>query len=383
MNNTDDMMNDLWVCKSLNAPNHHFCISEQVDNAQNHISENKILFGQEVANVLNSIVNNCLHCRSISVEDNYEFISNESDIVVRVFTQRVNCLKDSIRELLSSCEEAKRNGKNRIMNYIDQKKFYPYYNKLKDLAYYATKMTKEFPSYVEKYLSNEDSLITRDYKAIIHKYPENRIFNGIEYEVYSVKDYEAFFALDLEELMFGTSKFPKYCTCSECGKSFVSNRRNCSYCSDCSKPELAKKRAINRKIAWRKDGINELSEKINNIYYQRIARAENHISTKYDSEETLNRLKAEKKAFMNKLDYYKKVVRNQIRPDETDTNYDPSIKTEDDLINWLDEVRAYLNNTKLDNHCNLIQTNTDVKEKYHAKDDEKEERDGIDYESER
>ena len=116
--------------------------------------------------------------------------------------------------------------------------------------------------------------------------------------------------------MFGNSKFPKYCTCSGCGKSFISNHRNCQYCDNCNTPERNK----NRKKEWRQDKINKRSEDLNNIYSQRIVRAVNHISTDYDSEETVNRLKAEKKAFMNKLDYYKKVVKNQICPDKTDTN---------------------------------------------------------------
>ena len=151
MNNIVYMIHNLLVYKSQNDPNPHFLIYEWVDSAQDYIFKARIPIGQVVSGVLNLIITyrQCFQIENVEEYDDLRL--QKINIFELISSENLNHLIDHINELVSLCEEAKCNGKNRAMNFMDWKKYYPYYYRLKDLAYFLTEKTENFSSCKEKY----------------------------------------------------------------------------------------------------------------------------------------------------------------------------------------------------------------------------------------
>ncbi len=272
---------------------------------------------------------------------------------------------DYINELAFMSEVAKKRGKGRRISVVDRDELDPFFSKLKDIPFIAVNADTNDPEsifdtdYIYDYLITDGLLKVRENDNIIKKLGVVKGKNGIEYQEYKLKDYEALFVLDLEEMLFGTMQFPKYKQCKECGELFVTNNRNNCYCANCDTPERARK----RKIESRKNEIHKLHEQIINIYRYRANQAEKFSDLRPEDRELANAIYREWNDFSEKYNYYKKQVNGTIK--DVNPKYDASINTRKKLLKWLKKKKE-----------------TIIKENINAKNDETHKRDRLDHESE-
>lgn len=272
---------------------------------------------------------------------------------------------DYINELAFMSEVAKKRGKDRYISHVDYQELHPFFLKLKDIPFIAVNADPNDPEsifdtdYIYDYLVTDGLLKVRENDNIIKKLGVVKGKNGIEYQEYKLKDYEALFVLDLEELLFGTIQFPKYKQCRGCGEIFVANNSNKFYCVRCDTPERARK----RKKESRKDELYKLHEQIKNIYRHRENQARCFSDIRSDDKELADAISMECGNFDKEYAYYKKQVNCTIK--DVNPKYDASINTRKKLLEWLKKKKE-----------------TIIKENINAKNDETIERDRLDHESE-
>ena len=241
-------------------------------------------------------------------------------------------LIDYFNELAEMCEIAKRRGRGRKISYEDYELLRPFYLKLKDVAFIADLKEVFDIDYAFDYLHCDGLLKVRDYDTIIKKTSIKTLVDGKDYQEFLLADLDAFFALDLAIVLFGTGAFPKFQMCCECGEVFVTKNLKSQYCPKC---DDATKRSRIRKRRWRKNKINYHAEKVNDLYKQLIEfiRARN---------EDDSQICKEQGEFLKDLDNLKKAVREHTTFDFADT------MTEEQVIKWM--------NTKCDNLKDRLKT---------------------------
>ena len=243
--------------------------------------------------------------------------------------EKTHKLIDYFIKLVKDCENAKRRGKGRRISHEDYESLYPRFLKFKDVAFIAD-LKEEFNiDYAYDYLNCEGLPKVRDYDTIIKKTTIKTLADGKDYQEYCLADLDAFFALDLEKVLFGAEALPKFQICRECGEVYVTQNMKSQYCPKCNDKT---KRSKNRKRKWRKDNMNVLGETVNDLYKQLIEFAES-------KGEDANAIYQEQDAFQKELAIMKNAVRSHTPSVSADVI---SVITEEQVILWLKEKRNEL-----------------------------------------
>lgn len=327
---------DFIVYKSLSAQKPFWKIFRY-----NEESNNCEFLGMLPVGAMTAIgLNDTIRSVSMMAEPSHEMptyifrSSSQGDYQSAVITEGIRYLSpeklgkliDHINELAEMCEIAKKRGNSRKISHEDYTLLYPYYLKLKDIVFIADLKEVFDIDYVYDYLHCNGLLKVRDYDTIIKKTAIKTLADGKDYQGYGLADLDAFFALDLEEVLFGTEAFPKFQKCRECGEVYVTNNLKSQYCPKCDDKT---KRSRNRKKRWRQDKMNVLGEEVNNLYNQLIEFI--RANQKND-----NLIYIEQGEFMRELGILKNAVRKHTPSDSADT------MTEEQVIKWLMTKRAEL-----------------------------------------
>lgn len=327
---------DFMVYKSLSAQKPIWVIYRYNEESEEYEFLNWLYIGEMTAIGLNGIVEafsgiekpsflfrSCSdgYSKDIVFSENSSFLSPE----------KLEKLIDYINTLAEMSEIAKKRGRGRKISHEDYEMLYPHYLKVKDIPFIADFKEVFDVDYAYDYLNRDDLLKARDYNTIIKK--TSSIITdseGTKFQEYFVTDLDAFFALDLEEVLFGTWRFPKFQMCSQCGEAFVVQNKKKQYCCRCDNET---KRSRDRKKMWRKDKINILMEKVNDQFKQLIEYA-------MAKHEDYNSLYTEQEEFQVKLKALKKALKNHMTSDSVDVT---SSTTEEQVISWLSAKRNELN----------------------------------------
>ena len=179
---------------------------------------------------------------------------------------------------------------------------------------------------------------------MIIKTPIIQRYGDSEYQVYYALDLDSFFALDLEEMLFGTKPFPKFENCTECGELFVAITRKVQYCPKCAN---SNERSKKRMKEWRHNEVNKLAKQINNLYAQLIELEEVKYEKHKDRDKSKAKLYKEKvdslweetNDFQCELMACKRNIKNS-KVIESDNSI--PFTTEEQVIKWLMTKRAEL-----------------------------------------
>lgn len=340
MKNNNENFDCFVVYKSLDPTYPYWIIKGRYDVEDEIIScDEAIHYGDVVNNIIEEIIKHSTFgntfCTVSSLSDNSD-CQNGITIYSDCWLTHDKLIEvlNIFNGVYSMSETAKTKYKSREISKKDYDIIYPRYQKLKDignLVHYADSLEINF---IFDWLLTGKLLPTRSYEEIISNGEDIVDDNGKKYRKYIIYGESELYALDLHEILFGTTIMQNYIICSNCNTIFTNKNKNTRYCALCNTNERKKER---KQRSRHNNEISVLYDKIDHKYRYKWEWEE---STEIYKEWTEFR----EEYFHRKKEY------NDINDSETEAK----IAAKADFISWLES-----------------HLNKDIKEKSHGKTDEK------------
>lgn len=217
------------------------------------------------------------------------------------------------------------------LNLKSEKEKYDFYKKYKNILFYL-QSGQQFSEYDTIPNNSSKEYIAEGYTMIGEKRLHIRYVFG----------WANMFIMDLEEVLFNPKVKIKFKLCTRCKKYFSTSTAHRLICEECDKNKETE--------------INKQFETIKTLYNKIIKKTDLYIKAAKNEIELENRTK-KIDSFKKNYAYYFDIVRYGESDKAPSDNFDESIKTPTDLINWLNSFYESICKNKKKEGCENGKTN--------------------------